>query len=122
LKKFHKILPKHLCQQKSEGKLQFFHFWQMIIKVAGLFHFGKDFFTLSPDLNAASNSASFDFLTFTFYVLLAFFANFEAKCSLNSSENQNCLFLNVSKIQHSHPLLGSAFSIVSKKSKALKAL
>jgi hypothetical protein len=53
LRKLHKILPKQRCQQKSEGKHQFFHFCVNDHKIGWFIPFWKRFFILSPDLKAA---------------------------------------------------------------------
>jgi hypothetical protein len=53
------------------------------------------FTTISTDSKSAWNSAVFDifldFLQKKFWVILALFANFEAKCAKNGSKNQKSI-------------------------------
>jgi hypothetical protein len=54
LKKLHKRLAEKLCQQKSKGKLQFFHFLANDQENGWVIPFlGKKVFTLSKDLKSA---------------------------------------------------------------------
>ncbi len=96
-----KFYLKNVVKKKVKENFSLSIFWQMIIKIAGFIPLWKRFFTLSPDLKAAYNSAYFDtlpdiFPKHSFYVLLAYFCNFEAKCCLKGSKNQSWLFVNVS--------------------------
>ncbi len=52
-------------------------------------------------------------------VILALFLNFEAKRAKNSSKNQKTFLVNVSQISILHPIKGSVFFILKKKSNSL---
>jgi hypothetical protein len=54
---------------------------------------GKTF--VSPDFVSSKNFAFSDTLLDIFLVLLLLFTNFEAKCGLKNSKNENCVYKSV---------------------------
>ncbi len=101
-KSFEKMHPKKVISKNVTGictSFTFTHVRQIVLLVT--FFFVNFFKTFSTDSKSAWNSAFFDthiefFNKKIFWVILALFANFEAKCAKNGSKNKKTYFVNVS--------------------------
>ncbi len=102
-KSFEKINPKKVISKNVTEICNFFTFTHVHQTCFACNFFWRLFFTtFSTDSKSAWNSAFFDIFFYFFEkkkflgVILALFANFEAKCAKNGWKNQKTYFVNVS--------------------------
>ncbi len=123
-KSFEKMHPKKLLA-KTWRKYALFSLLLMFVKLDLLVtFFWCIFYNVFNGFEISVKFCFFNiFLIFCqkifFGVILALFANFEAKCAKNGSKNQKTYFVNVSQISISHPSKGQYSSFSKKKSNSL---
>ncbi len=92
-----KSFPKKQCQQKE---VYIFYFFNHDHKTEMSYNLFMNFSTFSSNEKQPKIYFSYHSRYFSnefFWIMVALFTNFKAKCGLNSSRNENAYYMNVSK-------------------------